>query len=269
MNKKVVLVTGGSSGIGSSIALFLSRWDYIVYATSRNTDKLKDTSHIKWLSLDVKEEKTIKETIEIIIQQEGRLDVLINNAGVGITGAVEDTPKKEILQVLQTNFFGALNMIQFVLPIMRNQKSGLIINITSIAAYMGLPYRGVYSATKAALHVITEALRMETKKFGIRVCTIAPGDYVTNIAKGRYHTPLHPNSPYAATYKQILTTINEDVDKGRDPIEVAKLVHRIIKTTSPKVHYKVGSPLQKISVLLKNILPSKIYERLLLRYYKL
>src|SRR5690606_8982090 len=113
---------------------------------------------------------------------------------------------------------------------MRKQKSGLIINITSIAAYMGLPYRGFYSASKSALEITTEALRMETKQFGIEITNVAPGDFATNIAAGRYHAPLLEDSPYKKAYGDTLNLMNAHVDSGRDPLEMAKIVHNIIET---------------------------------------
>ena len=160
-------------------------------------------------------------------------------------------------------------MVKAVLPQMRKQGSGLIINITSIAGYMGLPFRGIYSATKGALEITTEALRMEIKDFGIHMTTLAPGDYATNIASGRYHAPVSTDSPYTESYGNTLKLINEDVNEGNDPIEVAHMVNKIMNTKKPKVHYKVGSFMQKFSLTLKNLLPDKVYEKLLLNHYKL
>jgi short-subunit dehydrogenase len=156
-----------------------------------------------------------------------------------------------------------------VLPQMRSQKSGLIINVTSIAGYMGLPFRGVYSATKAALEIVTEAIRMEVKGFGIEVTNVAPGDFATNIASGRYHTPVFENSPYKKSYQQNLDLMNAHVDSGGDPIDMATAIYKIINTKKPKIHYKVGEFMQKFSIVLKKILPDKVYEKLLMNHYKL
>ena len=152
---------------------------------------------------------------------------------------------------------------------MRNQKSGLIINITSIAGYMGLPYRGIYSASKGALELITEAMRMEIKDFGIQMTNIAPGDFATNIASGRYHAPILKNSPYSIPYGATLNAINDGVNDGGDPKQVAEMVLKIIQTNKPKIHYKVGDFMQKFSLTLKKILPDIVYEKLLLKHYKL
>lgn len=265
---KVVLITGGSSGIGKSIGEFLSEKGFIVYGTSRNPEKYKQSKFLI-LALDVKDEATISETVKTIINKEGQLDVVINNAGAGITGPIEETPNAEIKNNFETNFFGPINVIKAVLPQMRKQHSGLIINITSIAGYMGLPYRGVYSASKGALELLTEAFRMEIKDFNIKMTNVAPGDFATNIAAGRYHAPLLEDSPYKKPYGDTLNLMNTHVDNGSDPDMMAKAVFKIINTPNPKGHYKVGEFMQKFSVVLKRILPDKVYEKLLMKHYKL
>ncbi|MDA9775218.1 SDR family oxidoreductase [Algibacter sp.] len=265
---KVVLITGGSSGIGKSIGEFLSEKGFIVYGTSRSPEKYKQ-SKFPILALDVKYEATISETVNTIIDKEGQLDVVINNAGAGITGPIEETPNAEIKNNFDTNFFGPINVIKAVLPQMRKQHAGLIINITSIAGYMGLPYRGVYSASKGALELLTEAFRMEIKDFNIKMTNVAPGDFATNIAAGRYHAPLLDDSPYKKTYGDTLDLMNTHVDNGSNPDMMAKSVYRIINTPNPKGHYKVGEFMQKFSIVLKRILPDKVYEKLLMKHYKL
>ena len=268
MMHKVVLITGGSSGIGKSVGEFLSQKGFIVYGTSRNTGKIKNHP-FKLVSLDVNATETISNAVSEVIKNEGRLDILINNAGMGITGPIEETPTQEMRKVFDTNFFGAIDVMKAVIPQMRAQKSGLIINVTSIAGYMGLPFRGVYSATKGALEIATEAIRMEVKEFGIKVTNVAPGDFATNIASGRYHTPVFEKSPYKETYQSNLDLMDAHVDSGSDPIEMAKAIYKIINTTNPKVHYKVGDFMQKFSIVLKKILPDRLYEKLLMNHYKL
>ncbi|MFS4491515.1 SDR family oxidoreductase [Maribacter sp. 2308TA10-17] len=269
MNSKVVLITGGSSGIGKSIGQFLKTKGFTVYGTTRNLSKSTNFTSFELLEMDVTDVATIQNALSKIIEREGRLDVLINNAGIGITGPIEETPHEEILKVFDTNLNGPIHMMKSVLPIMREQRSGLIINITSIAGYMGLPYRGVYSATKGAMGLITEALRMEVKDSGVHITNVAPGDFATNIASGRYHSPVLENSPYKVPYASTLEQINEGVNDGEDPILVARAILKIINTKKPKVHYKVGSFMQKFSLFLKNALPDKVYEKLLLSHYKL
>jgi len=265
---KVVLITGASSGIGKSIATHLHQKGCIVYGTSRDPKQISDVP-FQLIALDVLDLETIQHAVALIIEKEGRLDVLINNAGMGITGAVEETPTDEMQRVFNTNFFGAIDVMKAVLPQMRQQKSGTIINITSIAGYMGLPFRGVYSASKGALEILTEAIRMEVKNFGIDVLNVAPGDFATNIAAGRYHTPVFEKSAYKKVYAATLALMDTHVNSGKDPIVMAKVIHKIIETKHPKVHYKVGGFMEKFSIVLKRILPDKMYEKLLMNHYKL
>jgi NAD(P)-dependent dehydrogenase (short-subunit alcohol dehydrogenase family) len=266
---KVVFITGGSSGIGKAIGEYLSEKGYIVYGTSRNPSVISKTYSFTLLEMDVVQPDSIARAVSHIIEKEGHIDVLVNNAGIGITGPIEETPNQEIKHAFDTNFYGPINVMKAVLPQMRKQGSGKIINITSIAGYMGLPYRGIYSATKAALEIATEAFRMETKQFGIEMTNIAPGDFATNIVAGRYHAPILEDSPYKDAYGKTLKMMNEHVDAGENPIKMAKVVHQIIETSHPKIHYKEGAILQKFSIVLKRVLPDKVYERMLLNHYKL
>lgn len=265
---KVVLITGGSSGIGKSIGEFLHQKGFVVYGTSRNPEKITN-SIFPLVALDVRDKQSIVNCVDEVIQKSGRLDIVINNAGVGITGPIEEIPTEEIRNNFETNLFGPIEVMKAVLPQMREQKSGLIINITSIAGYMGLPYRGIYSASKGALELITEALRMEVKSFGIQITNVAPGDFATNIAAGRYHAPVLKGSAYEVPYGNTLKEMDSHVDSGSNPNEMAEAIFAIIKTDKPKVHYKVGAFLQKFSIVLKRILPDTMYEKMLMNHYKL
>jgi len=265
---KVVLVTGASSGLGQAIAEYLAQHHYKVYGTSRHP-KSDEVNGVKFKPLDVTKPETIKNCINGIMATESQIDILINNAGVGITGAMEEIPIEEAKSHFDTNFFGPLRVINAILPFMRQQNRGLIINITSIAAHMGLPFRGMYSASKSALAIATEAYRMELKAFNIKMLNLAPGDFATNIAQGRFHSPLKADSPYFKSYKKSLELMDEDVDKGENPIKLAKKVHQIIQKSNPKVNYKSGAFLQSFSVTLKQILPQKLFENILLKHYKL
>ena len=266
--KKVVLITGGSSGIGKSIGEFLHHKGFIVYGTSRNPDQVLN-SVFPMVALDVRNTDTIVAAVAKVIALSGQLDIVINNAGVGITGPLEEIPAIEIKNNFETNFFGPIEVMKAVLPQMRAQKSGLIINITSIAAYMGLPYRSVYSASKGALELITEALRMEVKSFGIHITNVAPGDFATNIASGRFHAPLIKDSAYEIPYGNTLKMMDAHVDSGSNPNEMAEAVYQIIQNPNPRIHYKVGIFMQKFSIVLKRILPDKVYEKMLMNHYGL
>lgn len=265
---KIVFITGASSGIGRAIGEYLSDKGYRVYGTSRSPEKVEAT-RFQLLKMDVNDTASIDVAVADVLQREKHIDVLINNAGIGITGPIEETPNEEMKKAFETNFFGPINVIKAVLPSMRAQKSGYILNVTSIAGYMGLPYRGIYSATKGALEVAMEAMRMEILQFGVIMCNVAPGDFATNIASGRYHAPLIKGSPYETVYGKTLELMNEHVDDGEDPIKMAEAVYRIINTPNPKIHYRIGAPLQKLSVFLKRILPGRTYENMLLKHYKL
>lgn len=265
---KVVLITGGSSGIGKSIGEFLHQRGFVVYGTSRNPERVLN-SVFPLVALDVRDADSIHAAVAKVIAASGRLDIVINNAGVGITGPLEEIPMEEMKNNFDTNFFGPIEVMKAVLPQMREQKSGLIINVTSIAGYMGLPYRSIYSASKGALELITEALRMEVKSFGIHITNVAPGDFATNIASGRYHAPVIKGSAYEVSYGESLRTMDEHVDGGSNPNEMAEAVYKIIQNPNPIIHYKVGVFMQKLSIALKRILPDKVYEKMLMNHYKL
>jgi len=264
---KVVLITGASSGIGKVTAEFLSGKGYKVYGTCRSPKSANQPFSL--LRLDLNKLETIENAVKTVIEKEGRIDVLINNAGTGITGSMEDTPTIEIRKAFETNFFGTIDVIKAVLPQMRKQESGLIINLTSIAGYMGLPFRGVYSSSKSALERVTESIRMEVKNFGIVITNIAPGDFNTNIASNRYHTPVFEDSAYKEVYQKNLDLMNAHVNDGGDPIKIAKKIYKVINTKNPKIHYKIGSFLEEISIILKQVLPNKLYEYLIMKYYKM
>jgi NAD(P)-dependent dehydrogenase (short-subunit alcohol dehydrogenase family) len=266
--QKIVLITGGSKGIGKATGEFLTTKGYKVYGTSRDPEKINNHS-FPLLKLDVTDLHSIKSCIDGLKSKEGRIDVLINNAGAGITGAIEEVPDAELRRNFETNLFGPIAVMREVIPLMRTQGNGLIINVTSIAGYMGLPYRGVYSASKGALELLSEAVSMEVKPYGIEVVNFAPGDVATDIASGRYHVPLNKKSPYYSTYKNTLELMDNHVDSGRDPLIIARALHHIIGSKNKKLHYKVAQPLQKFSIVLKRILPDRWYERMLMNHYKM
>ncbi len=269
MQLKTILITGASSGIGKAIAEHLSGKGYRVFGTSRNPKKSEVQSGFEMIALDVNQADSIRQAVDYVIGKTGRIDVLINNAGMGIAGPLEEIPEAEIKRVFETNFFGPINLMKAVLPQLRKQGSGLIVNTTSIAGYMGLPFRGVYSATKGALELLTESINMEVKNQGIRLVNLAPGDFATNIASGRYHAPLQEKSPYFSAYKTSLEMMNTHVDSGADPREIARLVEQIILDKNPKIHYKAAGMMEKFGIVLKRILPDKVYEKMLMKHFKL
>jgi NADP-dependent 3-hydroxy acid dehydrogenase YdfG len=267
---KVVLVTGGSSGIGKSICLYLHEKGYTVYGTSRNPERYQKELPFKLVALDVLDESTITPALKTIIDAEGVLDVLINNAGVGMLGSIEDSLVDEVKEIFETNVYGILRTSQVVLPHMRERKSGLIINISSIAGYMGLPYRGIYSATKASVHMITEAMRMELKPYGVKACVVDPGDFATNISGNRRVAKAgRAGSVYVAETNRIEAMINEEVSHSSDPILMGIAIEKIIKSNNPDVNYLVGKPIQKLSILVQRLIPQKWFEKIISNHYKM
>lgn len=265
---KVVLITGASSGLGKATASHLADLGYVVYGTCRNPNQYETPPNYKLISLDLNQPTSIQSAVEELLGEEGRIDVLINNAGSGIIGPMEELEIDALRANFETNCYGPLLLMQKVLPIMRKQKEGFVVSITSIGCAMGLPFRGAYSASKGALSLLTESLRMEVKPFGIKMCTVAPGDFVSDIASRRYYAPQKEQSPYQAIYKRNLATIDAHVSSGIQPEVIAHKIARILPQKNPKVHYRVGAPLQKFSVVLKGILPSRLFEKLLLLFFK-
>ena len=264
---KIILITGASSGIGRAISLYLTKIGYIVYGTCRDPKKY-NISEYKLLKCDINHSNEVKETVTYILNKEKKIDVLINNAGIGITGPIEETSENDIKAAFQTNLFGPIDIIKQCIPSMRKNKNGLIINITSVLGYFGIPFRGIYCSTKSSLEKIGEVLSMELKKFNIRVVNVAPGDFKTDISSRRINTKLSNSSVYRDDYDKSLQSANRHVKNGDSPDEIAILVHKIINSKFSKIHYKVGPFIQKFSIFLKFILPDKIFEKIILKYSK-
>ena len=266
---KIVLITGASSGIGKTIGEYLIQKNYKVYGTSRNPSNYKNST-INLIKSNINIKNDISECLNYVFQKEGKIDILINNAGIGFTGPIEESSLSDVESLFKTNFFGPLEMIKQVLPIMRKNGGGLIINITSIAAYIGLPFRGIYCASKSALEIITESLRMEVKEFNINIVNIAPGDFKTDIVKRRIDSFNDKNSLYFNKYYRLWKKMNDHVEKaGSDPKMIAELVYKIINKKKPKIHYVIGTRFQKFSIILKKLLPDLIFEKILIKYNKL
>ena len=265
---QVVLITGGSTGIGRATGELLQSNAYTVIGTSRFPDRYKNHS-FPLIQMDLHDAQSIQKAIETVVYQYGSIDILVNNAGKGIAGPLEETPLEEIRSVFETNLVGATAVLQSVLPVMRKQNKGKIINITSIAGYSGLPFRAAYSATKSALHILTESLRLELKPTKIQCCTLAPGDVATNISQGRYHVPVKENSPYQVIYGAVRKDMDAHVDDGVSAKTVAISIYRLIRKNKLNPHYTVGPFIQRFSVYLKTYLPAKLYEFILSKFYKL
>ena len=255
MSRQVVLVTGASTGIGRACADHLNGFDYRVYAASRSSE----------FRLDVTEQSSVDSAIRTILASEGRLDVLVNNAGIAIAGPLETTPLEEAHRQFEVNFFGALRVIRAALPAMRAQGSGYIVNIGSIGGLIAIPYQSLYSASKFALEGLTESLRLETRHFGIRCVLIEPGDHRTSITQNRTVVPAP--APYAESFQRALAQIPADEQNGPAPEAVARLVHRVITTRHPRLRYTTGPFPQRAAVWLKRLFPYALLEYGMRKYY--
>lgn len=263
----IVLITGASSGLGLHIADYLQSRGHIVYGTSR---KLQDhTGKFQMLQADVTDDESIRAAVARIIREQGRIDVLINNAGLGIAAPMETVAIADVQRVLDTNVVGVIRTMQAVLPQMRLQGSGLILNISSIGAEIGLPYRGVYSASKAAVDRMSEALRSELAPFGIQVSVIQPGAVKTEINKNRIRTELPSDNVYKKNYDLAYGLISQSIDQGQDPEAFGKLVHEILQQKKVKAVYRLGNRTEVLSVVLKTILPTSTFEKMIRKHYGL
>jgi NAD(P)-dependent dehydrogenase (short-subunit alcohol dehydrogenase family) len=264
---KVVLITGASSGLGESIATYLGGKGHSVYGTSRNIEGQQKPFHT--LNMDVTNDQSVAAAVQAIISKEGRIDVLVNNAGLGIASPIESLALADVQRVLDTNVTGAIRTIQAVLPHMREKRSGTIINISSIGSETGLPYRGMYSASKAALDRITEALRIELAPFGVQACIIQPGGVKTDINRNRIKVELPTGNAYRESFETTYKLIDESVEQGLSPDDFGRLVETLLHEQNLRRCYRIGKPLEKISVLLKRLLPSRAFESIIRKHYKI
>jgi NAD(P)-dependent dehydrogenase (short-subunit alcohol dehydrogenase family) len=269
--KKIVLITGASSGIGLACARHLSCTDNVVVGTSRRPDAARERlgeTPFPLIGMDTSDEASVNAGVAKILSEHGRVDVLINNAGYGIAGSVEDTSTDEARRILETNVLGPLRVCRAVLPTMRVRRAGLIVNVSSLAGRIGLPFQGLYSATKFALEGLTEALRMEVKPFGVRVVLIEPGDFRTPFTDHRLRVNGSSDDPtYGERFRRALTVAEHDERNGADPSIIARLVERLIEVRHPRVRYPVGAVFQRLAGALKAVLPSRVFEWALMKYY--
>jgi NAD(P)-dependent dehydrogenase (short-subunit alcohol dehydrogenase family) len=265
-SSKVILVTGASSGLGLAAARHLHAAGHRVYGGSRS---LAAGEGFTGIVLDVDDDGSVARVVEAILSREGRIDAVVNNAGIGYAGSIEDLTMEEARQQLETNFFGALRVCRAVLPAMRGRGAGLIINVTSIGAQIALPYQGHYTASKLALEGISQALRGEVGRFGIRVVVIAPGDFCTGFTAHRVRgSRAGSPSPYAARFVNALEVIERDERAGLKPFRFATLLERIVSSPRPRARYVVGPAFERLALGVKGLLPASWFEAGVRWYYR-
>ena len=266
--KKVILLTGASSGIGYQTAESLAKEGHVVYGAARRTEKMETLKQfgVKSIYLDVTDEESIKSAIDTIIGNEGRIDVLINNAGYGSYGAIEDVKINEVKMQFEVNLFGLARLVQLVLPHMRKQKSGRIINISSMGGRLTSYFGGWYHATKYALEAFSDALRMEVADFGIDVSLIEPGGIKTEW--GIIAADKLANSAKGGVYEKEVLKTAEGMKKQysrnmlSNPIVITKAISKAVNSRRPKARYLIGF-MAKPLVFLHTILPARVFEKIM------
>jgi NAD(P)-dependent dehydrogenase (short-subunit alcohol dehydrogenase family) len=253
---KVAVVTGSSSGIGFETSLMLARNHFTTYATMRDLNKsqvleiaLKEQIPLKVIQLDVNDEKSVSNAIDTIVKENGRIDILVNNAGFDLFGSLEELTIEEIKGQFETNFFGVVRATKAVIPTMRKQGSGTIINLSSIGGRIGLvPFNTSYHASKFALEGFTESLRHELDEFNIDVILIEPGfirsNFMANFKTAKNYDP--NKSPYAKTVQKIFEGFEPMVASSTDPKEVAQVILNAVNSSSPDVRYAVGKDAESV-----------------------
>lgn len=279
MNKKITIITGASSGFGLLTALELAKKDYLVIATMRNLEKqvnllsqaakLNLQQNIKVQQLDVTDQGSIH-NFQLFLNEINRIDILINNAGYANGGFIEEIPVEDYRKQFETNLFGAISITQLVLPYMRKQKSGKIINISSISGKVGFPGLSPYVSSKYALEGWSESLRLEVKPFGIDVALLEPGSYNTNIwevGKQLAENQSDTTSPYKEYMDKIQKHINNGSDTLGNPMDVANKIVEIAEARRTTLRYPIGKGV-KFMIFAKKVLPWRLWEFLVLRSFK-
>jgi NAD(P)-dependent dehydrogenase (short-subunit alcohol dehydrogenase family) len=266
-DQRVVLITGASSGVGQSAARLLAEYGYKVFGSSRNPAVAIAIPGVEIVSLDVRADDSVRACVEDVARRSGHIDVLINNAGYELAGALEELSIDEARAQFETNFFGVVRMVNMVLPIMRRQNRGQIINVSSLAGLSSIPFMGIYSASKFALEGYTEALRQEVMPFNIHVSMAEPAFLKTPMVQHR-QIGAGRMIEYEAWRERALRAIRMNEERGPGPELVAKTLLEIISSRAPRLRYLVGR--QAISVSrLRRFLPAGLFEQGVRRTFSL
>lgn len=275
--QKVAIVTGSSSGIGYATSLMLARRGFYTYASVHNINKsttLESTANaerlpLKLIQLDVTDDRSVKEALEKIVLEKGRIDVLINNAGYGLFGALEDLSMDEIKVQFETNFFGVIRVTQQVLPIMRthlNGSGGIIVNVSSLNGLVAFPVISAYVGTKFALEGLSESIAYELEPFGIKVILIEPGPIGSNFMKARVSSKraLDPQSPYLELVKKFNDKTYSAHENATHPEEVAETIFQAISAEKPEFRYVVGKYADSLLEARKNM-PYSEFQKMIIQ----
>ncbi|NOK05606.1 MULTISPECIES: SDR family oxidoreductase [Myxococcus] len=261
--RKVVLITGASSGIGQACAELLGAHGHAVHGTSRHPRA--DGAHHRMAVLDVTDEDSVQRAVASVLAAEGQLDVVVNCAGFVMAGAVEDVSVEEAQRQMDTNFFGALRVCRAVLPTMRAQRSGLIVNISSMGGAAGLPFQGLYSASKFALEGMTESLRQEVAAFGIEATLLQPGDVLTRVREYRQRARQSgPGSAYQEAFERVMNLVESGEGAGVPPEQVARKLLALVERQRVDVRYSVGHLSQRVGLVSKRLLPGRTFEHIVM-----
>ena len=255
MKNKVVLITGASSGIGLETARYLSEDGYKVIGVSRSYPK--HSFEFDYFLCDITDESQVIFTKNQIEKKYGKIDCLVNSAGMGISGAIENTPLEEVKQIYQVNVFGQFLMTKHMISLLRNSSQPKIINISSIASEIALPFQAFYSMTKASIDAFTKALAVEVKPFGIQVGAILPGDIKTDFTKHRVQPPVIKENLYEERIKKSIGRMEKDEQNGMSPLVIAKKIHRLIRRKHIPLSSTAGISYKTIRIL-KKVLPEKL-----------
>ena len=258
-SQRVVLITGASSGVGQSTARLLSQRGYKVFGTSRNPAGAETAPAVEMLALDVGADDSVGACLNAISSQVGRLDVLVNNAGYELAGALEELSIGEAKAQFETNFFGVVRMVKAVLPLMRERKHGQIINVSSLSGLTPVPFMGIYSASKFALEGYTEALRLELKPFNIHVSLIEAGFLKTPMMNHR-QLAADRIGEYDPWRRRAINAIRASEEKGPGPELIAETVFKIMASNTPRLRYVVGQQ-AKFIFRLRRFLPEGVFEQ--------
>lgn len=268
--RPVALVTGASSGIGRATAERLAASGRIVYGTSRLADAgplpLHDAHGIRMLRMAVESDDSVRQAVERVLAEAGRIDELVLNAGVGYAGSIEDTLPEEAFRQMDINFFGVHRVIRAVLPGMRVRGTGRIVAVSSVMGFVPLPYQAMYGASKFALEALIESLRHEVAPFGVTACLVQPGDTRTDFTSNRVLASSSAAGPYADAVERSVGRMARDEQNGTDPDKIARTILRMLQKRNPPVRVAVGC-MYRLTAVMRRALPARLFELIIGRLY--